>query len=129
MAGKKNALANWKIGFVAGVGSPYCFERNSDGVAGVVHGDDFIFEGSPEALKKVAEDLRKVWIIKVRATLGPEPGDDKEVSILSRIVRWCDDCLLYEAYPRHVEKLLREARLEGCKSVSPDCPLGARRVH
>ena len=84
----------------------------------MVHGDDFTFEGPREALKKVAEDLRKVWLIKVRATLGPEPGDDKEVSILNRIVRSCDDCLLYDADPRHVEKLLREARLEECKSVT-----------
>ena len=59
------------IGFVAGVGSPCCFERKADGIACVVHGDDFTFEGPPEALKKVAEDLRKVWNIKVRATLGP----------------------------------------------------------
>ena len=77
----------------------------------MVRGDDFTFEGPREALKRVAEDLGKVWIIKVRATLGPEPGDDKEVSILTRIARCCDDCLLYEADPRHVEKLLREAGL------------------
>ena len=69
-------------------------------------------------MKKVAEDLRKVWLIKVRATLGPEPDDDKEASILNRIVRWCEDCLLYEADLRHVEKLLREAGLEDCKSVA-----------
>jgi hypothetical protein len=105
------------LGFTAGVGSPCCFERKSDGVSCVVHGDDFTFEGPPAALEKVADDLRKVWIIKVRAMLGPEPGDDKEVSILNRIVRWCDDCLLYEADPRHVEKLLREAGLESCKAM------------
>ena len=59
------------IGFTTGVGSPCCFERKADGVACVVHGDDFTFEGPPEALKKVAEDLKKVWIIQVRAMLGP----------------------------------------------------------
>ena len=69
-------------------------------------------------MTKLAEDLRKVWVIKVLATLGPEPDDDKEVSILNRVVRWCDDCLLYEADPRHVEKLLKEAGLEKCKSVT-----------
>ena len=106
------------LGFTTGVGSPCCFERKSDGVACVVHGDDFTFEGPPEALEWVADDLRKVWIIKVRATLGPEPKDDKEASILNRVVRWCDDCLLYEADPRHVEKLLREAGLENCKSLN-----------
>lgn len=57
-------------------------------------------------------------IVKVRATLGPGPGDDKEVSILNRIDRWCDDCLLHEADPRHVKKLLRDAGLEDCKSVT-----------
>ena len=64
-----------------------------------MHGDDFTFEGPLEAFKKVADDLRKVWIIKVRATMGPEPEDDKEVSILNRVARWCDDCLLYEPDP------------------------------
>ena len=64
-----------------------------------MHGSDFTSEGPPEALEKGAEDLRMVWLIKVRATLGPEPGDDKDVSILNRIVRWCEDCLLYEADP------------------------------
>ena len=49
---------------------------------------------------------------------GPRARDDKEASILNRIVRCCDDCLLYEADHRHVEKLLREAGLEDCKSVT-----------
>ena len=34
-------------------------------------------------LKKVAGDLRKVWFIIFKATLDFEPGDDKEVSILT----------------------------------------------
>lgn len=75
-------------------------------MACVVHGDDSTFEGPLEAVKNVAEDLRMVGVIKFRATLGPEPGDDKEVSILNRVDRWCDDCLLCEADPRHVEKLM-----------------------
>ena len=101
------------IGFVAGVGSPCCSERKADGVGSVVHGDDFTFEGPPEALKKVADDLRKVWIIKAHATLGPAAGDDKEVSILNRVVRWCEDCLLYEADPRHELQVRDDARREG----------------
>jgi len=105
------------LGFSTGIGSPCCFERKQDGVACVVHGDDFTFEGPPEALEKIAADLKKVWIIKVRATLGPEKNDDKEVSILNRIVRWTEDCLLYEADPRRVEKLLKEAGLEECKPL------------
>ena len=33
-------------------------------------------------------------------------------------MRWCDDCLLYEADPHHVEKLLRESGLETCKCLN-----------
>ena len=53
----------------------------------------------------------------MRVTLGPEASDDKEVSILNRVVRWTKDCPLYEADPRHVEKLLREVDMGSCKEV------------
>ena len=69
-------------------------------------------------MKCVTAAFEKVWLVKVRATLGPEPTDDKEASILNRVVRWCDDCLLYEADPRHVDKLLRDAGLEDCKPLT-----------
>ncbi len=106
-----------EIGFVAGVASPCCFYRAEDDVCCVVHGDDFTFEGPQEALEGVTKALQKVWLVKVRATLGPEPKDDKEVSILNRVVRRTEECLLYEVDPRHVEKLLREADMESCKEV------------
>jgi hypothetical protein len=106
------------MGFLAGVASPCCFYRASDDVCCVVHGDDFTFEGSPESLKLVTEALQKVWLVKVRATLGPEQTDDKEVSILNRVIRWTEDALLYEADPRHVEKLLKEAGLENCNALN-----------
>ena len=107
-----------ELGFKAGEASPCCFYRESGDVSCVVHGDDFTMEGPPEALKQITVALQKVWLVKVRATLGPEAGDDKEVSILNRIVRWAEDALLYEADPRHVEKLLRDAGLENCKPVT-----------
>ena len=106
------------MGFVAGVASPCCFYRAADDVCCVVHGDDFTFEGPPDALKEVTEAFRKVWLVKVRATLGPDPGDDKEASILNRVIRWTEDALLYEADARHVEKLLKEAGLESCNALN-----------
>eukprot|EP00973_Karenia_brevis_P043089 5966099-Karenia_brevis.AAC.1 len=39
--------------------------------------------------------------IKVRAVLGPGPKDDKEVTILGRIVRWKEEGIEYEAHPMH----------------------------
>eukprot|EP00973_Karenia_brevis_P014823 2023223-Karenia_brevis.AAC.1 len=39
--------------------------------------------------------------IKVRAVLGPEEKDDKEVTILGRLIRWTDEGVEYEADPKH----------------------------
>ena len=66
----------------------------------------------------IIEDLRQYWIIKVRAILGPDPKDGKEVSILNRGVRWASDNIEYEADPRHVEKLLRDMGMEGCRDLT-----------
>eukprot|EP00973_Karenia_brevis_P018805 2576858-Karenia_brevis.AAC.1 len=44
----------------------------------------------------------KSWFeIKARAILGPEEGDDKEVTILGRLVRWTEEGIEYEADPKH----------------------------
>eukprot|EP00973_Karenia_brevis_P025462 3514263-Karenia_brevis.AAC.1 len=54
------------------------------------------------------EDLRWIrslmesWLeIKVRAVLGPEEKDDKEVTTLGRLVRWTLEGTEYEADPKH----------------------------
>lgn len=97
-----------QLGFFAGEGSPCCFLRKEDDAACVVHGDELTFEGPPESLKVIDKASKEFWFVKVRPTLGPEPTREKEVSILNRVVRWSEDCLLYEADPRHVEILLKE---------------------
>ena len=70
------------IGFKPGVASPCCFYRERDGTSCVVHGDGFTFEGLDENIKGFPDDLRNHWLVKVRAILGPDSGDDKEVTIL-----------------------------------------------
>ena len=67
------------IGFVAGAASPCCFHRASDDAACVVHGGDSTFEGEHSSLQEIAKALAKVWLVKIRGTLGPDPGD-KETS-------------------------------------------------
>ena len=52
--------------------------------------------------------------------LGPGLKDDKEISVLNRIVRWTPNGIQYEADPRQVEKLLREIELEGA-NASANC--------
>ena len=54
----------------------------------VVHGDDFTFTGDDASLRWV-EDMMSQWHeVKVRARLGPGDQDDKEATLLGRIVRW-----------------------------------------
>eukprot|EP00973_Karenia_brevis_P039595 5467594-Karenia_brevis.AAC.1 len=49
----------------------------------------------------------KSWFkIKVRAVLGPEEGDDKEVTILRGLVRWTNEGIEYEADPKHRRLIL-----------------------
>eukprot|EP00973_Karenia_brevis_P020156 2766133-Karenia_brevis.AAC.1 len=49
----------------------------------------------------------KSWFeIKVRAVLGPEEGDDKEVTILGRWVKWTEECIESEADPKHRRLIL-----------------------
>ncbi len=106
------------VGLQAGKASPCCFHRAQGDIGCVVHGDDFILEGDVGDLHSVAASLSKHWIVKIRAILGPDAGDDKEASILNRIVRWGSQELFYEADPRHVEKLLKEMDMSNCKPAT-----------
>ena len=50
----------------------------------------------------------KGWFeIRVRASLGPEEGDDKSIVLLGRQVRWTAEGIEYEADPKH-RKLIME---------------------
>ena len=119
------------IGLSAGKASPCCFHRAEGDVGCVVHGDDFVFEGNADDLKAIAAGLSKHWIVKIRALMGPDAGDDKEVSVLDRIIRWESQELCYEADPRHVERLLKAMDMENCKPVtSPGVkPMGEVTSH
>ena len=79
----------------------------------VVHGDDFTFSGLDEDLDWI-QDLMQSWFeIKVRARLGPDAGDDKEVTILGRIVRWMHWGIECEADPRHRQIVLEHFGFNG----------------
>ena len=45
--------------------------------------------------------MKSWFLIKVRALLGPEEGDDKHVVILGRHVMWIEEGTDYEADPKH----------------------------
>ena len=55
---------------------------------GFVHDDDFIFTGGSMQLGWAGSRLNEKLILKRRAILGLDDGDDKTVTILNRLVTW-----------------------------------------
>ena len=53
----------------------------------MVHGDDFTFIGDDASLRWVEELMSEWYEVKVRARLGVGDHDDKEATLLGRIVR------------------------------------------
>ena len=77
------------------------FYHKEKDISLAVHGDDFTFCGVEEDLLRI-RDLMASWFeIKVRAMLGMDSWDDKEVIILGRIVRWMEGGIEWEADPKH----------------------------
>jgi hypothetical protein len=57
-----------------------------------------------------------VYEIKAEV-LGPEPGLSKEVKILNRTIRWCQDKIEYEADSRHAEVIIEVCEVKSGKVV------------
>ena len=80
-----------------------CRERE---LCGFVHGDAFILTGDAMQSAWAESRLNEKLILKRRAILGPDDGDDKTVTILNRLVSWMclsgpRNQLEIEADPRH----------------------------
>ena len=94
------------VGFTRGTHSPVVFYHEEKDLSCVVHGDDFTFEGEAEDLKWIAEKMKEWFEVKIRGLLGPEEADDKEVTILGRVVKWKEWGIEYQADPRHRELIM-----------------------
>ena len=94
-------------GFVRGQACAVLFYHEERDLSLAVHGDDFTFCGIDEELRWVIKQMQEWYEIKVRAILGPDEEDDKEVVILGRTVQWCSWGISWEADKKH-RKLLME---------------------
>ena len=95
-------------GFKRGEACAVIFYHTERDLSCAVHGDDFTFCGEEEDLVWITEEMRGWFEIKVRATLGPDDGDDKEVIILGRKVSWKPWGIEWEADEKHREKLMEK---------------------
>ena len=91
------------VGFARGKSAPTAFLSAGTLVRCVVHGDDFTFLGFAEELQKVASVMKEWYELKVRGVLGGELGDDVEIRILNRTMKWKDGVITYEADNKHAK--------------------------
>jgi hypothetical protein len=111
-------------GFARGKASPTVFFRKSTGCRCVVHGDDFTFLADDWEVKQLVKRMQEWYEIKVRGILGGKVGDDEDIVILNRRLKWAigENKIEYEADPKHVKEVLRIMNLEsGSKGRDTPC--------
>ena len=88
-----------------GTVSRCCLHNELRSVAGTVHGDDIFVAGPRLDIAKMGATLKKRWETRDQM-IGPKPGDQKELRILNRTLRWCKDGQVFAATLRHVREIL-----------------------
>jgi hypothetical protein len=82
----------------------------------VVHGDDFLSEGTGESLEAMDQELRKSFALKTEI-LGGGPKDVRSLKVVNRQISWKEGEIHWEADPRHVEILAQQLGMESSSSV------------
>jgi hypothetical protein len=106
-------------GFQRGEACGGVFYNKERDISIPVHGDDFTLCGVEEGSLWIQELMKSWFEVKVRAMLGPDDEDDKEVILLGRIARWLEDKVEWEADPKHREKVLEYSGMdEGTRALN-----------
>ena len=71
---------------VGGESSPCIYHDPKCDLQAAYHGDDVVAVAYAEDLDKFTEKLGRHFELVVKATLGPEVGDDKKASLLNRLL-------------------------------------------
>ena len=127
MYGTRDAAQNWykeysqqliKAGFIQRIASPCTFYNPDRNMRTYVHGGDYVSTGLPKDLEWMRKELEKKYQVKTQI-LGPHEGQQRQITILNRIVTWNNSKgLNYEADPRHVEIVLEQLKMEDAKAVT-----------
>ena len=108
-----------KIGFLQGVASPCIFTHPARGIACSVHGDDFTSTGEKRELDWLEVQLESKYELRKGGRLGPGAADQKELTVLNRVIRYTEEGYEYEADPRQAEKLMESFGLgAGCNGAA-----------
>ena len=110
-------------GATRGVFNPCCYFIEQRQISYLHHGDDFVIVARRAQAEWFEKHIGKFLITKNRGVLGPRAGDAKSMTILHRILRWCDPTmdgptsLEYQADPRHVELIVAQLGLKSGSRV------------
>ena len=70
-------------------------------------------------MEEIRAQMQSWWGSKLRGLVGDEEGDDKEVTILNRMLKWDGDALTMTADDKHVREILKEFNLtEGSRGIT-----------
>lgn len=106
-------------GFERGKASPCHFYHREHDAWVLVHGDDFLCVSRTDGREHLRNVLSQNYEIKTE-TIGPAVGDQKELRVLGRVVRYSDlgDGLTLEADPTHLELVIDQLGLAGANAVT-----------
>jgi hypothetical protein len=86
---------------------PVAFAHKERDMVGVVHGDDFVWEGRDKDLDWVLGVLQNEYELKNRGRLGFGPNDVRRIDMLGRVIELTEEGVSWGGDPRH-QKLLEE---------------------
>ena len=102
----------FEFGFTAGLSSACIFMHQELRLELGVHGDDFTVTGPQVNLKKFSDFLSTKYLVKIRGILGPAHMDDKEITLLNRVIKWGPQGISLEADPQHTELVIKDLGLD-----------------
>jgi hypothetical protein len=107
-------------GYKCGVAQPACFYHAQKDVRGLAHGDDFVIVASRSEAEAFGKMLGERYDLKRTGRIGFGPGDDRELTVLNRILRTVPEerRVEMEADPRHAELAIKDLGLTSAKSVA-----------
>ena len=76
------------MGFMQRAASPCVFSHSQKSIIVSVHGDDVTAAGPKDQLDWFEKAMRAKYELTVGGRMGPGPKDDKEATVLNRVVRW-----------------------------------------
>ena len=106
-------MARW--GFAMGGASLFVFKHSSRPLWVVVHGDDFVILGDDDQIKWFKGQMDTVYTCKMVGKTGPEPGDQKAMRLLNRVVEWGRDAIYLEADQRQAATIVKQLGLEDAR--------------